>query len=197
MQTYERETDEVLVRLYEEGNDAAFDVLLARHQQKLFAYIISLVRDEDKANDLFQEVFIKAITRIRSHKYVESGRFLQWLMRIAHNLIIDLFRHEQTYNFVSADEQGSTLINSMSLSDASAEHRIVNEQTYADLQEMIYRLPQPQQEVVRMRIYENRSFKEIAAMTNCSINTALGRMHYAVNNLRRMAAQCDLTLMDD
>lgn len=195
MHNYAQETDDQLVRLYEEGNDAAFDQLLARHQLKVFNYILAMTHDEDKANDLFQEVFYKAIMRIRSHQYVASGRFAQWLIRIAHNIIIDTFRHEAYVTTVSADADGHNLQNSRLLSETPYEDRLTNEQTYADIEKMIALLPEPQQEVVRMRIYENRSFKEIALLTRCSINTALGRMHYAVRNLRRMAAGRDLTFV--
>lgn len=189
------ESDEVLVKLYEEGNDAAFDVLLERHQSHVFNYILGSVHDEDLANDLFQEVFIKAITRIRSHRYVESGRFLSWVMRIAHNLIIDTFRRSQTFPTISGDDpEGPMVFNNPDLSDTNIENRLVTEQTYSDLAEMVSRLPEAQREVLNMRLYENLSFKEIAAKTNCSINTALGRMHYAVTNLRKMAAGRDLTI---
>lgn len=195
MQNYVQETDEVLVRLYEEGNDAAFDQLLTRHQQKVFGYIMAIVHDEDKANDIFQDVFIKAITRIRSHRYVENGRFVQWLIRIAHNAIIDLYRHGSNIVTVSSDGDISNLRNASHACDSTVEDFLSTEQTYTDLEMMVERLPLPQQEVVKMRIYENRSFKEIAELTSCSINTALGRMHYAINNLRRMAKGRDLTIL--
>ena len=195
MQNYAQETDEVLVRLYEEGNDAAFDQLLARHQQKVYGYILASVHDEDKANDIFQEVFIKAITRIRSHHYVENGRFVQWLIRIAHNAIIDLYRHASNIITVCSDGDISNMRNASGVSDTTIEDFLSTEQTYTDLEEMVRRLPEAQQQVVRMRIYENRSFKEIAMLTRCSINTALGRMHYAVNNLRRMAKGRDLSIL--
>ncbi len=192
MQNLSQATDEQLVSLYEQGNDAAFDQLLARYQQKLYSYILSYVRDEDIANDIFQEVFIKAITHIRSHKYVDKGRFLQWLMRMAHNMMIDLFRHQQTFPMVRTEEQGSELRNNIHHSDDSIEESIVKEQTLAEIEQLITLLPQPQQEIVRLRIYDNMPFKQIAELKGCSINTALGRMRYAVLNLRRMAANRDL-----
>ncbi|MBQ7442368.1 MAG: sigma-70 family RNA polymerase sigma factor [Bacteroidaceae bacterium] len=192
MQNYSLETDDQLVRLYEEGNDAAFDQLLARHQQKVFSYILAMVHDEDKSNDLFQEVFIKAIVRIRSHQYVESGRFLQWVIRIAHNVIIDAFRHEQLNLVVGTYDESRKLLNSAGMADTAYEDTAAVEQTYSDLETLIDRLPEAQRQVVRMRIYENKPFKEIARLTRCSINTALGRMHYAVNNLRRMALHMDM-----
>ena len=192
MQKYSNETDEQLVRLYEEGNDAAFDQLLARHQQKVFSYLLAIVHDEDRANDLFQEVFIKAIMRIRSHQYVESGRFLQWIIRIAHNVAIDAFRHDQFNVVVGAYDDARKLLNSPHMADTSYEDTVATEQTYSDLEMLIERLPEAQRQVVKMRIYDNIPFKDIARITHCSINTALGRMHYAVNNLRRMAMRMDM-----
>ena len=196
MHNLKMETDEQLIRLYENGNDAAFDVLLERHQNTLFAYILALVRDEDLADDIFQETFFKAITYIRTHRYTESGKFQAWIMRIARNQIIDTVRHNRPYVDVADETERNRLMNSISLSVDSVEHELHNAQTVSDLERMITNLPEPQQEVVRMRIYEDRSFKEIAELTNCSINTALGRMRYAVINLRKMAAGKDLTLIE-
>lgn len=195
MYNYKQETDETLVRLYEQGNDQAFDELLDRHQAKIYSYILFIVHDEERANDLFQDTFVKAIVRIRSHKYTERGKFSAWLLRIAHNLIIDSFRVEQAVQMVSGDAEGSTVFNDQQLSDASFELQMLSEQTYVELEQMVAALPEPQQEVVRLRFYQNKTFKEIAQITNCSINTALGRMHYAVLNLRKMALRHDLTLM--
>lgn len=194
MYNYMQETDESLVKLYEQGNDQAFDELLARYQSKVYSYILFIVHDEDRANDVFQETFVKAIVRIRSHKYNECGKFGPWLMRIAHNLIIDSFRIGQAAQMVSGDEEGSTVFNDPTLCDASIEQQMFAEQTYYELEQMVSALPEPQQEVVRLRFYENKSFREIAEMTGCSINTALGRMRYAVINLRKMALHRDLTV---
>ncbi|MBO4905760.1 MAG: sigma-70 family RNA polymerase sigma factor [Bacteroidaceae bacterium] len=197
MHTYHLEADDVLVRLYEEGNDAAFDVLLERHQQRVFNYILGLIHNEDEANDLFQEVFVKAITRIRSHRYVESGRFGSWLMRIAHNLVIDSFRQGRGVVTVSGDTpEGAGLLNKARLMDHSVDQMMATEQTFADLEALMQRLPKPQQEIVQMRMFQGMSFKEIAAQCNCSINTALGRMRYAILNLRKMAASYDLTIAE-
>ena len=193
MQDFRQETDEQLVQLYEDGNDAAFDVLLERYQNPLFGYILAIVCDVDKANDVFQETFFKAITYIRSHRYVDNGKFQAWLMRSARNLIADTYRHKSPIVEISDDQERRRVLDGPRLATASIEDFYHNEQTVADLQTMITRLPEPQQEVIRMRIYENKSFKEIATQTNCSINTALGRMRYAVINLRRMAVRKDLT----
>ncbi|MBQ9285303.1 MAG: sigma-70 family RNA polymerase sigma factor [Bacteroidaceae bacterium] len=196
MQNLMKETDERLIRLYENGNDAAFDALLERYQQSLYAYILAIVHDEDRANDFFQETFYKAITYIRSHRYTDNGKFFAWLMRIARNLIIDSVRHNKPMVDVVTDDGSAALQNTVSLSVGTVETDFHNEQTISDLTEMIARLPQNQQEIIRMRIYEDLSFKEIAALTNCSINTALGRMRYAIINLRKMAVGKDLTLLD-
>ena len=196
MQNLIKETDEQLIQLYENGNDAAFDVLLERYQQSLYAYILAIVHDEDRANDFFQETFFKAIAYIRSHRYTDNGKFFAWLMRIARNLIIDSVRHNKPMVDVVTDDDNDVLQNMMSLSVGTVETDFHNEQTISDLAEMISRLPQNQQDIIRMRIYEDLSFKEIAALTNCSINTALGRMRYAILNLRKMAVGRDLTLID-
>ncbi|MBQ6434222.1 MAG: sigma-70 family RNA polymerase sigma factor [Bacteroidaceae bacterium] len=197
MQNLKMESDERLIQLYEDGNDSAFDVLLDRHQQSLFAYILAIVHDEDQANDFFQETFFKAISYIRSHRYTDSGKFLPWLLRIARNLIIDSVRHSRPIVDVVSEDDSKGLQNMLSLSVGSVEANFHNEQTISDLAEMISRLPQNQQDVIRMRLYEDRPFKEIAEITNCSINTALGRMRYAILNLRKMAAKRDLTLIDN
>lgn len=196
MQNLRTETDEQLVKLYEEGNDAAFDILLQRYQQPLFGYILALVCDEDKANDIFQETFFKVINYVRAHRYVDNGKFQAWIMRIARNLIADNYRHKSPFVEISGEQERHRVFDNAPLATPSIEDNYHNEQTVNELTQMIDRLPLPQQEVVRMRIYENRSFKEIAALTDCSINTALGRMRYAVINLRRMAATKDLSMVE-
>ena len=196
MQELRKETDEQLVKLYEDGNDSAFDILLERYQQVLFNYILAIIHDEDKANDIFQDTFYKAIVCIRSHRYTENGKFQAWIMRIARNLIIDSVRHNRPVVDVVDDKEHAQLLNNLSYAVGNVEMEYHNEHTMAELEEMINLLPEPQQEVVRMRIYENRPFKEIAELTNCSINTALGRMRYAVLNLRRLAAHRDLTFLE-
>ena len=195
MQNLRTETDDQLVRLYEEGNDCAFDVLLERYQKNVYGYILTVVCDADRANDLFQETFFKAIQHIRSHRYKAHDKFLNWLLRIARNLLIDSVRHGNYLTNIADEKTRHRLLNDARYADVCIEDNLHNEQTVADLEQMISLLPQPQQEVVRMRIYENLSFKEIAAQTGCSINTALGRMRYAVINLRKMAAKHDLTFV--
>lgn len=186
--------DEQLVRLYAGGNDTAFDVLLARHQGKLFSYICFIVHNRDVAEDIFQETFVKAIITIRQGRYVETGKFLAWLTRIAHNLIIDFFRQERNENLISNDETDADLFNNVRLAETNIEMQMVTEQTLDDVRMLMERLPANQREVVYMRYYQELSFKEIAEITGVSINTALGRMRYALLNLRRMAEKRDLYL---
>ena len=198
MQNLSTETDEVLVDLYENGNDGAFDVLLERYQKTIYGFILTLVCDVATAEDIFQETFFKAIVSIRSHRYTETGRFQSWLIRIANNLIVDRHRHREPIVDSSTDQDHERLFDRGEQVEGNIEDSYHNEQTTKDVQKMIALLPAPQQEVVRLRIYEKKSFKEIADITNCSINTALGRMRYATINLRRMAARnkMDLTFVN-
>lgn len=180
-------TDDKLVTMYAEGNDAAFDVLLSRYQDRLFSYILYLVRDEDRANDIFQETFVKVIMTIRQGRYTESGRFYGWLTRIAHNLVIDEYRNVENDNTISDEEMDGTLFNDANLVSSNVESDLINEQLLDDVRELMHRLPEEQYRVLFMRIYQGMSFKEIADETGVGINTALGRMHYAIMNMRRMA----------
>jgi RNA polymerase sigma-70 factor (ECF subfamily) len=187
-------TDEELVKLYEKGNNKAFEVLLMRYKSKVYSYIFLVVRSRELTEDIFQETFIKAISTIQQGRYTESGKFLGWINRIAHNLIIDHFRREKNENTQSADGVGYDLINTTKLSEKSVEDIISNEQVLADVVRLIDFLPESQQTVIRMRFFEDLSFKEIAEKTDVSINTALGRMRYALLNMRRIAAENDLSL---
>ena len=196
MQELRKETDEQLVKLYEDGNDNAFDILLERHQQVIFNHIFAIIHDEDMANDIFQDTFYKAIICIRSHRYTESGKFQAWLIRIARNLVIDHVRHSRPVVEIVDKKERERLLNNPKCIVGNAEMDFHNEQTMRELEQMISLLPEPQQEVVRMRIYDDLPFKEIAVLTHCSINTALGRMRYAVINLRKMAAKRDLTFIE-
>jgi RNA polymerase sigma factor (sigma-70 family) len=194
MKTLIHLTDDVLVKLYEEGNNAAFEVLLTRYKSKVYSYIFQIVRDRELTEDIFQDTFIKAIVTIQQGRYQENGKFLGWINRIAHNLIIDFFRKEKNENTFSADGAGYDISNSSKLSDLSIEDVMSNEQVLADVVKMLDFLPDVQQEVVRMRFFEDLSFKEIAEKTNVSINTALGRMRYALLNMRRLAQEKDVYL---
>lgn len=195
MNTINDMTDEELALSYVGGNKRAFDLLLARNQSKLFSYILFVVRDRDVADDIFQETFLKAIMRLQKNKYVPSGRFSSWLMRIAHNAIMDWYRDLKSERIVepTADNDLSNLSNE-DVIVGSIENYYVNEQTLKDVNRLMYSLPTPQREVVFMRYYQELSFKEIAEMTNVSINTALGRMRYALINLRRLARDNHLML---
>lgn len=191
-------TDEELAMAYIEGNNRAFDLLLQRTQSKLFSYILFVVRDHDKAEDVFQETFVKVITKLNQRKYTTSGKFSAWLMRIAHNVIMDNYREQRAQNIVEPT-QGNDLsnISSKDLLETNVENRYVNEQVLSDVKKMMNQLPATQREVVYMRFYQEMSFKEIAETTGVSINTSLGRMRYAVLNMRRMAKQHHIHLQLD
>ncbi len=186
--------DEMLVRIYAEGNNKAFDTLLERYEEKIFSYIFFAVRNQDVADDIFQETFMKAVVTIQQGKYVENGKFQAWLTRIAHNLVIDYFRQLKNENCVSDDDVDYDLFNDIKLAETTVENKMVREQVLDDVKLLVEHLPQNQKEVVFMRYYQELSFKEIAEITGVSINTALGRMRYALLNLRRMASKKELHL---
>lgn len=180
-------TDEELVVLYAKGDNAAFDVLLNRYKNSIHSYIYFIVRNRDLAEDIFQETFVKVILTIQHGRYTESGKFKAWITRIAHNLIIDYFRQERNENTISNDEVEVDLFNDVKLCDRTVEDRMVQRQVLSDVRKLIKHLPENQREVLEMRYYQDLSFKEIADLTGVSINTALGRMRYAILNMRRMA----------
>ncbi|MDD4759596.1 MAG: sigma-70 family RNA polymerase sigma factor [Bacteroidaceae bacterium] len=187
-------TDDELVMMYANGNNEAFDILLDRYKSKLFSYIYYTVHDESLADDIFQETFVKVITRIQAHRYTASGKFQAWLTRIAHNLIIDYYRQKNNENSVSKDEVEYDVFNDMTSADFSYESQLVNEQTLSDVKTLCSLLPENQSQVVYMRYYSNMSFKEIADTLDISINTALGRMRYALINMRRMVSEKNISL---
>ena len=188
-------SDEALALSYVDGNNRAFDELLRRNQTKLYAYILFVVHDRDKADDIFQETFVKVITKLHEGKYTNSGKFSAWLMRIAHNIIMDIYREQRNDHVVEMGEDNDlTTINPTNLLDSNIENQFVNEQILADVKKMMNLLPDCQREVVYMRYYQQLSFKEIANITNVSINTALGRMRYALLNMRRMAREHQMGL---
>ena len=195
MENLKQMTDDMLVALYLEGNNSAFDILLNRHQDRLFNYIFFLVRSRDVAEDIFQETFVKAITTLQQGRYQNDGKFSAWITRIAHNLVIDQFRIDRNENSISNDEVEFDLLNDAKLSEGTIENRMVNEQVLKDVRSLIDELPDCQREVVFMRYYQDLSFKEIADMTGVSINTALGRMRYAVLNMRRIAEEKSISLV--
>lgn len=187
-------SDEQLVKKYANGDSDAFDTLLARYQQKIYSYILFLVHDDEVADDLFQETFMKAIVTIRQGRYVESGRFSAWLTRIAHNLVIDKYRQDRNSNVISNDASDADLFNDASLSDITVEMKMITEQSLTDVGRLLKELPDNQKEVLYMRFYQDLSFKEIADATGVSINTALGRMRYGLINLRKMVSERGIVL---
>lgn len=188
-------TDEELALFYIDGNYKAFDLLLSRNQAKIFSYIMYVVHDYDLADDIFQETFVKVITHLQQNKYVNNGKFSAWCTRIAHNVIMDFYREQKTKKIVeSGPENDLSNISGRDVMTGNIEGEYVNNQVILDIRHMINLLPPTQREVVFMRYYQQLSFKEIAEMTNVSINTSLGRMRYAILNLRRMAKDNDMVL---
>ncbi|WP_315349998.1 sigma-70 family RNA polymerase sigma factor [Hoylesella saccharolytica] len=191
-------TDEELAMSYVGGNNMAFDLLLDRNQSNLFSYILFIVHDRDVANDLFQETFVKVITKLQQGKYTTTGKFSAWIIRIAHNVIMDWYRSQKSGKVIEfANDNDLSNISNTNVLDATIESKFVNEQILCDVKKMMNYLPVTQREVIFMRFYQDLSFKEIATLTNVSINTALGRMRYAVMNLRRMAQNHDIALQLD
>ena len=187
-------TDEQLVACYAQGNNEAFDIILNRHQVRLLTYIRFVVKNDELAEDIFQDTFIKAIMTIKQGRYVDNGKFAAWLTRIAHNLIIDHYRQDKNMRSISNDECDYDLFNNREFSEGTVEEQWVEAQIHTDVRRLISRLPENQREVIIMRYYKDMSFKEIADATQVSINTALGRMRYAVINMRRMAEKYDIAL---
>ncbi|MBE6260089.1 MAG: sigma-70 family RNA polymerase sigma factor [Prevotella sp.] len=195
MKNYKSMTDETLALQYVGGDNGAFDELLTRNQKKLYDYILFVVHDPELANDVFQETFVKVITNLQEGKYNVIGKFSFWLYRIAHNVIMDAFRLQKSEHIIEATP-GNDLskLKSEAVMDINRENEFVNAQVLHDVRHMMDQLPTPQREVVYMRFYQELSFKEIAEVTGVSINTSLGRMRYALINLRRMAKQHEIQL---
>lgn len=188
MKNFEGVSDESLALLYVQGDNRAFDELLSRTQTKLFTYIMFVVRDHDIADDIFQETFVKVITKLQQGQYTDSGKFQFWITRIAHNCIMDWYRQQQSAHIIDANEENDLQnLKSASVMDTNKEAEMINEQILIDIKKMMNTLPAPQREVVYMRYFQQLSFKEIADLTGVSINTSLGRMRYALINLRKMA----------
>lgn len=195
MNKYVSITDDELVSRYANGENEAFASLLNRHNKRIFSYILFYVKDEDVANDIFQDTFFRAITVIRQHRYSANDKFFSFLCRVAHNLIIDYFRARKSENQVGEEcLDYANVLQQADLQDANVEDKLVASQILKDVKKLMNELPDSQREIVRMRFYENLSFKEIAELTNISINTALGRMRYAIMNMRRMAEENHLAL---
>ncbi len=186
--------DQELVQAYIKGDQSAIESLITRHRSKVYTYIVLTIKNQQLAEDLFQETFIKVIQSLRGGKYKDNGRFLSWVIRIAHNLIIYHFRKEKQMNSISNDDTEVDLFNSQKFSDKNIEEIIVSSQIKSELRTLINELPSDQREVVLLRHYGELSFKEIADQTGVSINTALGRMRYALINLRKMINERELSL---
>lgn len=181
-------SDSELVSLYIRGDEKAFEKLVLRHKSRIYTTIYLIVKDQYVAEDLMQDTFIKAVDTIKSGRYNEEGKFLPWIVRIAHNLAIDYFRRDKRYPSV-VFEDGSSVFNTLDFSEDSVESIQIRQETHEQLREMIQRLPEVQRQVLIMRHYEEMSFQEIADATGVSINTALGRMRYALINLRKQFSQ--------
>lgn len=187
-------SDKELISNYLRGDESSLEKLIRRHQRKVYAYIMMIVKDDQLADDLFQDTFIKVINTVRSGSYKEEGKFIQWVMRIAHNLIIDHFRKEKRIPVIDRKKDNFDIFERVRISDPSVEEMIITDQIHHDVRALIELLPEDQKQVLTMRHYYNMSFKDIAEATDVSINTALGRMRYALINLRKMIREKNLIL---
>ncbi|MBG7612877.1 sigma-70 family RNA polymerase sigma factor [Polaribacter sp. BAL334] len=188
-------SDSLLVKNYILGDEASLEILIKKHQQRLFSFIYSKVKDRDITNDIFQDTFIKVIKTLKKGNYNEEGKFLPWVMRIAHNLIIDYFRkNNRMPNFKNSDE--FDIFSIISDDSLNAEKQLIQEQIFDDVRELINELPEEQKEVLMMRMYRDMSFKEISDCTGVSINTALGRMRYALINMRKLIEKHKIILIN-
>ena len=186
-------SDSELIRAYRGGDEQAFEILLTRHQERVYTKINFIVRDSELANDLFQDTFIKVVRLLKEGKYVEEGKFLPWILRIAHNMSIDHFRRNKKMRMVRSRDEMDVFA-TIDTGDAHIEDLLIEGQIHSDVRRLIDQLPEDQREVVRMRMYDSLSFKEIANTTGVSINTALGRMRYAVINLRKIIEENNIQL---
>ena len=187
-------SDKELIERYQDGDVHSFELLIGRYQKQVYSYILTLVKDKQLADDVFQDTFVKVIQTVKSKAYKDDGRFVQFAMRIAHNLVIDHFRKENRIPTVESSSEDYNYIDNVPITDASVEQGMIVDQVHSDLHRMIAFLPDEQREVLRMRIFDDMSFKDIADITNVSINTALGRMRYALINLRKMMVAYNMTL---
>jgi len=190
---YRNEDDHVLVGRYLAGEEAAFETLVRRHQNRVFGYIKMMVKDGQLAEDIFQDVFIKAVITMKRGSYNEEGKFLPWILRIAHNQVIDTFRRNKRFPTVDGGDDFD-IFNVIKDDEKNVDQQLIEEQIHSDVKKLIDFLPEEQQSVLRMRLYSGMSFKEIAEDTNVSINTALGRMRYALINLRKLIEEHNLVL---
>jgi RNA polymerase sigma factor (sigma-70 family) len=187
-------SDQELINEYLSGKQSSLEKLIQRHQNRIFAYILMVVKDKSLADDIFQDTFIKVINTLRTGAYKEEGKFIQWVMRIAHNLIIDHFRKAKRLPIVDVKDNDFDIFDTIKYTDDSVETRMIVEQIHEDVRKLIEYLPPEQKEVLLMRHYADMSFKDIAEQTEVSINTALGRMRYALINLRKLVEKKDIIL---
>lgn len=186
-------SDQDLISRYIRGEKSAFETLVLRHKSRIYSYVQQMVRDRELANDIFQSVFLKALETLNGGRYQEEGKFLPWLMRIAHNQCIDHFRRDKRMPMLNSTDERD-VFEYLDLREENAQDRMMRRQTYETMRKMVAHLPEEQREVLVMRIYGDLSFREIADATGVSINTALGRMRYALANLRRMMHKHKLSL---
>lgn len=187
-------SDQELINRYLSGNEASLEQLIHRHKGKVFSYIFMVVKNKQHADDIFQDTFIKVIHTLKSGTYKEEGKFIQWVMRIAHNLVIDHFRKSKRIPLLEPSDSEGNILDNLRIYDESVEERMINEQIHNDVRALIDFLPPEQRDVLIMRHYADMSFKDIAEQTDVSINTALGRMRYALINLRKMIEQKEIIL---
>jgi len=187
-------TDHELVRKFIDGDQAGFEILMSRHKDKVYTYILLMVKNEHLAQDIFQETFIKVVKSLHAGKYQENGKFISWVVRIAHNLVIDHFRKEKQMRTFSNDDYETDIFNSARFSEKTIEEEIIKDQIISDVRVLVDFLPDEQKEVIMLRHFLGLSFKEISEQTNVSINTALGRMRYALINLRKLVEEKNLSL---
>ena len=190
-----KETDSSLLKGFIDGNEVFLEILIKRHQQRLYSFIYSKIKDKDLTEDIFQDTFIKVIKTLKKGNYNEEGKFLPWVMRIAHNLVIDYFRkNNRMPKFKNADD--FNIFSVLGDSSLNAEKQLIQDQIYEDVRELIKSLPEEQKEVLIMRMYKDMSFKEISENTGVSINTALGRMRYALINIRKLIEKNKIILVN-
>lgn len=187
-------TDHELVTRFINGDQTGFEILISRHKDKVYTYILLMVKNEHLAQDIFQETFIKVVKSLHAGKYQENGKFISWVVRIAHNLVIDHFRKEKQMRTFSNDDYETDIFNSSKFSDKTIEEEIIKDQIMSDVRLLVDFLPEEQKEVILLRHFLGLSFKEISEQTNVSINTALGRMRYALINLRKLVEEKNLSL---
>tara|TARA_X000000368_G_C22825820_1_gene621134 strand:- start:79 stop:663 length:585 start_codon:yes stop_codon:yes gene_type:complete len=187
------QSDQDLVKLYLNGSEIAFETLIRKHKDKVFAFILSKIKNYNLAHDVFQDTFIKVINSLKKGKYNEEGKFVPWVMRIAHNLVIDHFRRQKKTRSITPTDDFN-IFDVISNKEKNAEENMITDQITSDVRKLIEELPEDQKEVLKMRYYRDMSFKEIAEITDVSINTALGRMRYAVINLRKLVEKYNIQL---